>query len=523
MIYAKFLKTNPLILITLSEILVGVFRALASRATEKLNAKYDRKHKSKSDSQKCKSGDDLHFRGWKVSKTDFEKEDGVVGMRSLFPMQSNVDRSLELRSSVCPCSIDLSTFQSPVSIIRTPDGNMEWIINTSLSFESPALQMLDEPLSPRSNSSIAPCKEEEESAGGTEKFVCHYCDAEFRIRGYLTRHIKKHAVEKAYHCPYFNNNLPPETRCHTTGGFSRRDTYKTHLRSRHFIYPEGIRIQDRNGSCGHCAHCGKWFENTSKWIEKHIESGTCSSLPEGTILPAKSARKAGKLKMIKTSTGHSRFITTQQSVVESKVLLNKEAIEAMQILVKEANISGEPALTKLSDNRILLNSTNFKGKLKAKKAIKRQRKKALGIVVDSIDCIHQRLTEESVLNLDSGSYAGRKMLEDQVYLPSTAPSLPTHYIFATPNEVLMDELSFSINLSPKEDSSLEPVISLSSLSSTDVNVGSENTITKMLCSLNSTDLPNTNDTYYLPLDLEQTSVIMPVDELSPILKNHSES
>ena len=90
----------------------------------------------------------------------------------------------------------------------------------------------------------------------TGPFICHYCDSTFRKRGYLTRHIKKHAIEKAYRCPFYRGDLPPRLRCHSSGGFSRRDTYKTHLRTRHLLYPEGVRPQDRSRSSGHCAQCG---------------------------------------------------------------------------------------------------------------------------------------------------------------------------------------------------------------------------------------------------------------------------
>ena len=82
----------------------------------------------------------------------------------------------------------------------------------------------------------------------TGPFICHYCDSTFRKRGYLTRHIKRHPIVKAYRCPFYREDLAPRLRCHSSGGFSRRDTYKTHLRTRHLLYPEGVRPQDRSRS-----------------------------------------------------------------------------------------------------------------------------------------------------------------------------------------------------------------------------------------------------------------------------------
>ncbi|AET37633.1 Stp1p Ecym_1404 [Eremothecium cymbalariae DBVPG len=463
--------------------------------------------------------------GYGIEKSrSLKLKDGVngVGRRGellLFPAKHNVDQTLGLKSSVIPCSIDFSSLQSPISMNRTPDGNMEWKLNTGAQLDARMQhEKLEEPLSPRSSSSTA-VPRGEDGEGGKEKYVCHYCDAEFRIRGYLTRHIKKHAVEKAYHCPFFNGCSPPETRCHTTGGFSRRDTYKTHLRSRHFIYPEGVKTQDRNRSPGHCAHCGKWFENTSKWIEKHIESGYCTGLPEGTVLPAKSARKAGKLKMIKTSTGRSRFITTQQSVVEPKVLLNKEAIEAMQIVVNETNSSGQPALTKLSDNRIMLNSTNFKGEPKTKKAVKRQRRRKFEVNPYMIAQAPSSAASFISMNrVSTTSTAPNHVLNAQMQ-HQNIHSIPNqnvmaNYSFTTPDEAPLDEICLSLNPSPADDAGLEPVRSASSLSSHECNQSTGNDMNKLLYPLITSNPLNLNDPYSVPLDVEQMAFTIPMVEPS---------
>ena len=198
-------------------------------------------------------------------------------------------------------------------------------------------------------------------------FVCHYCDASFRMRGYLTRHIKKHAIEKAYKCPFFKKDAPPELRCHNSGGFSRRDTYKTHLKSRHLLYPKGVRPQDRNKSSGHCGQCGEFFANIENWVEQHIESGDCTGLPRDYIRAVKSERKSGKLKMIKTSSGHSRFISTAKSIIEPKILLNQDALETIAIIAtdstsdSDSNSENETThATKIEETPLQKNTTPYK-------------------------------------------------------------------------------------------------------------------------------------------------------------------
>ena len=189
----------------------------------------------------------------------------------------------------------------------------------------------------------------------TGPFICHYCDSTFRKRGYLTRHIKKHAIEKAYRCPFYRGDLPPRLRCHSSGGFSRRDTYKTHLRTRHLLYPEGVRPQDRSRSSGHCAQCGEFFPNVENWVELHVESGKCSGLPVNYVRQVKSERKPGKLKVIRTSNGKARFISTVESVVEPEVLQNEDALEVMAIVARETK-RGD-VLTKSGDDKFLMSWT----------------------------------------------------------------------------------------------------------------------------------------------------------------------
>ncbi|KAK9382787.1 uncharacterized protein V2V93DRAFT_164758 [Kockiozyma suomiensis] len=104
-------------------------------------------------------------------------------------------------------------------------------------------------------------------------FQCPHCPSKFRIKGYLTRHLKKHAMNKAYTCPFYDPTST--TPCHSTGGFSRRDTYKTHLKSRHFVYPAGTRSDQRAGIRGWCAACGMLFACNENWVENHVEGGEC--------------------------------------------------------------------------------------------------------------------------------------------------------------------------------------------------------------------------------------------------------
>lgn len=69
-----------------------------------------------------------------------------------------------------------------------------------------------------------------------------------------------------------------EPACHQTGGFSRCDTYKNHLKAMHFEYPPGTKKRDRSGMHGKCRGCGETFDNADEWIVQHIETGACSGI-----------------------------------------------------------------------------------------------------------------------------------------------------------------------------------------------------------------------------------------------------
>lgn len=225
-----------------------------------------------------------------------------------------------------PCSTGLTTRLLP---FKNAKGEIEWAFTEDLppgseldAFKSPEAMVLkfeksDDILSPVTSnssnndslisskklvSSVLPqmntptstMSEDEknkdddlETEGGDNLYhQCPHCDSTFKMRGYLTRHLKKHAPEKAYRCPFHKSSIYVDNndvthQCHPSGGFSRRDTYKTHLKARHFRYPEGVTIKERGLSTGNCSMCGEWFENAEIWCEIHIEGGECKHLPAG--------------------------------------------------------------------------------------------------------------------------------------------------------------------------------------------------------------------------------------------------
>lgn len=102
---------------------------------------------------------------------------------------------------------------------------------------------------------------------------CPFCQRPFKNKSYLSRHLKKHDVVKEFKCPFFNES---SSKCHHLNGeFSRKDTFKAHLKSIHFVYPIGVTKGDRSNSSGRCAGCFKEFENNSVWMIEHIEADLC--------------------------------------------------------------------------------------------------------------------------------------------------------------------------------------------------------------------------------------------------------
>lgn len=235
------------------------------------------------------------------------------------------------------------------------------------------------------------------------------------------------------------------------------------MRARHFTYPKGVKPQDRTKSSGHCSQCEQFFENTDQWVEQHIESGECKALPKGYYRNIKSERKSGKLRMIKVSTGHSRFISTAQSVVEPEVLLNKDALEAMAIVAQDTKRSD--LLSKFGNNKIMMSSTCYKG-IKPKKDPMCKGKEP-ELVTGEL-----RLSSNNYTPLDA---SGPESMDD---------------------ETALNEISSSINFSPMDNHVLEPVPSSSSQSShEDPVVATKGVVQPVLF----------NDPFSVPLDLEQCS------------------
>ncbi|SCU98306.1 LAFA_0G17018g1_1 [Lachancea sp. 'fantastica'] len=108
----------------------------------------------------------------------------------------------------------------------------------------------------------------------TPAFECQQCFASFKVKGYLTRHLRKHQAVKDFQCPFW----AADCQCHTTGAFSRKDTYKTHLKAIHFVYPVGMTRSLRNRSKGRCAACFQEFSNNTEWLDQHVSTGSCESL-----------------------------------------------------------------------------------------------------------------------------------------------------------------------------------------------------------------------------------------------------
>jgi len=153
-------------------------------------------------------------------------------------------------------------------------------------------------------------------------YECEFCDAKFRIRGYLTRHMKKHSSKKAYHCPFHDSNS--SSKCHATGGFSRRDTFKTHLKARHFKYPPGVKSAKRTGMVGWCGICGERVLNNEIWVERHIEGGKCPGLPKSYLENLNPGRKkTGK---------HSKFLDVEN--VKQSLILGDSKRDVNEFLSK---------------------------------------------------------------------------------------------------------------------------------------------------------------------------------------------
>ncbi|KAK9324853.1 hypothetical protein V1517DRAFT_315871 [Lipomyces orientalis] len=103
---------------------------------------------------------------------------------------------------------------------------------------------------------------------------CTVCGRGFSRPNDLLRHQKSHQGDAPFCCPFH----AADPRCHPSGGFSRCDTYKNHLKAMHFEYPAGTKKKERQGAGGKCKACLMEFENVDDWISAHVESGQCNSL-----------------------------------------------------------------------------------------------------------------------------------------------------------------------------------------------------------------------------------------------------
>lgn len=104
--------------------------------------------------------------------------------------------------------------------------------------------------------------------------TCKICGRGFSRPNDLLRHQKAHQGDSPFACPFYS----ADPRCHSTGGFSRCDTYKNHLKSMHFDYPVGTKKKERNGAGGKCKGCLREFENADEWVTNHVEAGECPGL-----------------------------------------------------------------------------------------------------------------------------------------------------------------------------------------------------------------------------------------------------
>lgn len=109
--------------------------------------------------------------------------------------------------------------------------------------------------------------------------ICEYCSRGFARPNDLFRHVKCHWKEIGsdkgqFKCPYKNH--PTGDHCgHSSGIFSRCDTFKNHLKAIHFQYPSGTKKDQRSKANGSCRICQQSFESVDDWLVDHIENNQC--------------------------------------------------------------------------------------------------------------------------------------------------------------------------------------------------------------------------------------------------------
>ncbi|KAL6933914.1 hypothetical protein ACO0R3_001696 [Hanseniaspora guilliermondii] len=144
-------------------------------------------------------------------------------------------------------------------------------------------------------------------------FKCLFCSRGFARNNDLQRHQRKHLLEKnlegnnvinkkinsknvcatelGFKCPFYENKEDLQVfgnesmdeddyvpkRCHSTGIFTRCDTFKNHLKALHFRYPKGTIRKNRNNVSGYCKHCSMYFDNCKVWADEHVLKGKCNN------------------------------------------------------------------------------------------------------------------------------------------------------------------------------------------------------------------------------------------------------
>lgn len=467
----------------------------------------------------------------KKEEEEEQKKESEESKDDLFP-KIEYNSNISMGNAV-PCSMDMTM---PISFSFNGNG-------IESQFELPDLDVaFTEPqAAPAQEVQQQQQQQEEENEDEEKEFVCHYCDAKFRIRGYLTRHIKKHALEKAYHCPFYEANDNPSKRCHNSGGFSRRDTFKTHMKARHLIYPEGVKFADRNQSTAHCARCGTFIPKASRYVEEHLESGQCPALPMGYVsenlrksskdssasplvsqssansslspdgtpfgIPTTSrkTRRRNRMRKIITSNGTCRYISTLQSWVEPKVLQNKEALEAMAIMASETGRND--VLTTMDDNKFVLDAKSY---VNSRPSPSQSRK--------SSDYKPRKNSKVQ----DAGAKSKRSS-KSKIKTPSVATVSPTCATIKMEQPLGAEGLispanstsTGAMSTSPMSQNALEPVYSNSSLTASLESIQNNSNMVKMETN-NTLDniLPNMADLdkigfdamlAYCPLDPEQSN------------------
>ena len=226
-------------------------------------------------------------------------------------------------------------------------------------------------------------------------FICHYCDASFQVRGYLSRHIKKHAIVKEYTCPYYRysadvkNYISHELQnreyhseeekidaikkaqsikheCHSNNGeFWRKDTLMVHLKKKHFkinkdvakaAVEHGGKKIDTSKLPGYCVSCNEQFNNADEFCQTHVLKNGCPALPNGYSIKTdlgddKSRNNKCVLKLIKFSNNDARFIFTKSAVVDPEVFSNREVIDLIVDMAEKNNNNNGLQPTVTPDNR----------------------------------------------------------------------------------------------------------------------------------------------------------------------------